>query len=201
MSDTTFEVQPRKDKKPEPKEKTKAEEEIDELIAQSEISDAKRKKQKQYIKKGVLAAVGVLFIWFVNYLFTPYKAGMDYGICKVFLERTVQYPQHMRVSTIEQFASSIRIWYTQLDSYGEYRLEPIQCFYRADENYGAALEKVTIRRREVDQEVVEAFNKTLPAIFAYPPDLTYPAPLPDSLADLQINTELYRKFRLPEYGR
>jgi hypothetical protein len=45
---------------------------------------------------------------------------------------------------------------------------------------------------------VAAFNKTIPAILAYPPDLSIPPPLPDSLEDLTIETD---KFRRPILGR
>ena len=106
---------------------------------------------------------------------------MAFGICKVFLELNVRYPNTLRINTVEEIGTFVRIWYTQTDSFGEYRMEPIQCYYKPDEKLGFILDKVTVRRREVDPEKVNRFNKTIPIILQYPPDLTLPTPLPDSL--------------------
>ena len=112
---------------------------------------------------------------------------MAFGICKVFTEMYVQFPTTLKFNSVEEFSTSVRIWYTHTDSFGEYIMEPIQCYYKADEQYGYILDKVTIRRREIDQKIVDDFNKTLPVIFANPPDLTLPVPPEDSLKNLQIN--------------
>lgn len=150
----------------------------------------KRKKQFRY---GGGAVGALVFIYLVYYLFKPFEGGMDYGLCKVFLERNVQYPHTLHVSSIESFADYMRIWYAQVDAFGEYRMSNIRCTFEADPNYGLRLKKVSFDRRDVDPAKVAAFNKTIPTIFANPPDLTYPTPLPDSLEDLQLDTGLFRK--------
>lgn len=167
-------------------------EEIEAAIAQSKIKSGKKLQTKKYIKYGAIT-LGVLFlVWFINWLFKPYQGTMAYGICRVFTELTLQYPPTMQVSSVETFKSSVRLWYTYTDSFGEYRMEPVQCYYRADETMGMAIDKVTIRRREVDQEIIENFNKTIPAILQNPPDLALPYQ-PDSLESLNINPYLYMK--------
>lgn len=174
-------------------EKSEAEKEIEQALADNSLDAARRVLRVRRFKQSLALIVIALLGYGIYWLFMPYKGGMAYGLCKVFLELNIRYPQTIRYSTVEEFDSSVRIWYTQVDSFGEYRLEPIQCFFKPDDQYGSVFEKVTINRRLVDQEIVDDFNKTLPILFAYPPDLTAPTPLPDSLKDLQIQTDLFRK--------
>jgi len=167
--------------------------EIEAALANSKLAEAQKAKRKRMFKGGS-ALIGLALLgWLVNYMFAPYKAGVTYGICKTFLELNLQFPQDLRVSTVDDFGDYVRIWYTQVDAFGEYRMENIQCHFRADEVTGAAVEKITINRREVDPARVEKFNVILPVILENPPDLTIPYPLPDSLDNLQIDTNMFRK--------
>ena len=135
----------------------------------------------------------VLLSYSVHWLMKPYQGGLAFGICKVFLEGVTRYPDHLRLSTVEEFETSVRIWYTQVDSFGEYRMEPIQCYYKNDPERGTVVDKITINRRELDPRLVDNFNRALPSISAFPINTDIPAPLPDSLQDLQIDTQKYRK--------
>jgi hypothetical protein len=175
------------------KEQNAGGDEIDTAIASSKIKEEHKKKRKKQFKYGAIGGVAALVAYGLWLLFKPFEFSMTYGVCRVFLELNVQYPQSLRMSTVEDMGMNIRIWYTQVDSFGEYRLEPIHCYYRPDETTGLALEKVTINRREVDPAVIRRFNSSIPSILAYPPELVYPTPLPDSLRDLQINTDAMRK--------
>ncbi len=144
-----------------------------------------KKQRKKQIKIGG-GALAVLLLWQgYSWLFSPFVGGMDYGMCRVFLELNVRYPDSLRLSHVQNFGQSVRIWYTQLDSFGQYRMESIQCYYRPDPVTGAAFERVTINRREVDPDIVERFNISIPAVLAYPPDLTYPRDFPNKIQDLQ----------------
>jgi hypothetical protein len=175
-----------------------ADAEIDAAIARSSVKEKQKFTRKKQIKYAIFGVVGLLLSYGIYFLFAPYKGTMAFGICKVFLELTVQFPDELKLSTVEELPTSVRIWYTQIDGFGQYRMEQIQCFFKADETYGSILDKVTIRRREVDPLVVQKFNKTLPIIFAYPPDLTMPVPLPDSLEDLQIDMKRIIRPLFPE---
>jgi hypothetical protein len=172
---------------------TAADAEIDALIANSALEEKKKLKRKKTFKLGVYGGIGLLLALGCWYLFAPFKGGMAFGICKVFLELSVQYPEMLKLSTVEEMEDSVRIWYTQLDSFGQYRMEPIQCFFKNDETQGTILSKVMVRRREVDPAIVDKFNKSIPTILANPPDLTLPTPLPDSLRSLQIDPLLYMR--------
>jgi len=172
--------------------------EIEATLAQSKLAEAEKLKKKRMFKGGIAFTIIALFTWAGFYLFAPYKAGITYGICKTYLELNVQFPQDLRISTVDDLGSSVRIWYTQVDAFGEYRMESIHCHYRADEVTGAALDKITINRREVNPARVTEFNKILPVIINSPPDLTIPYPLPDSLENLQLETDRFRfQLNLP----
>ena len=177
----------KEDVEPQPKD------EIESAVEQSSVQEEKKLRRKKHMKYGA-AGIGALVLAYVIYLlFVPYTGTMAFGICKAFLELNVRYPNTLRISTVEETGTSVRIWYTQVDAFGEYRMEPIQCYYRPDETFGYALDKVTVRRREVDPKKVEDFNRVLGTVLEYPPDLTLPIPLPDSLDGLQIETDKFRK--------
>jgi len=158
------------------------------------------KKKRTRNRLIILTVIAVLGggIW---YLFVPFKGGITYGVCKTFLQLYVRYPQYMRLSSMDDFGDSVRIWFTQVDDFGEYRLEPIQCYYRYPEEeekmkYGNVkfiIDRVTISRREIDPDIIERFNTSMSVVIANPPDLTLPSPIPDSLEDMQIQPELFRK--------
>jgi hypothetical protein len=183
-----------------------AEEEIEVAIARSVVQEKRVKIRKKKFRLALWAGGGVVVALLGYYLFAPFQGTMAYGVCKVFLEQRVQFPMHLRLSQVEQsptnlhlgqgdkFSSWVRIWYTQLDGFGAYRLEPIQCYFHDDPELGyTALEKVTIRRREIDPEIVKSFNKTIPIIFEHPPDLTMPTPLPDKLKNLRFEINRFIK--------
>ncbi|MFP4313782.1 MAG: hypothetical protein ACLFR0_05585 [Alphaproteobacteria bacterium] len=154
-------------------------------------------KKKALRKKRLKQAVILFFIALIGYgiwfLFKPFKQGMNYGICKVFAELQVPYPYTIYYSEVIEFSDSVRIWFSYLDSFGDYRLVPIQCYFAPHERYGFGVSQVTIGRREIDPDVVERFNASIPAIVSNPPDLIYPTPLPNDPADLQFDFDRFRK--------
>lgn len=151
---------------------------------------AARKKQFRMIIYLILFG---LFCYLVYWLVKPYKSDMKYGICKVFIELQVPYPYTLYFSEVIDFNDSVRVWFSHYDSFGDYRLMPVQCYFGAHETYGMGLKRITIGRREIDPEVVARFNHSLPAVFAYPPDLVYPTPLPNDPAQLQFDFDRFRK--------
>lgn len=165
------------------------------VAAQEEGNLIKQKKaaEKKKKRKYTMYGGGALFLIFIIYLlFKPFTGGITFGICKTFLELQVRYPEKIHLSTVEDFGNSVRIWYTSLDSFGEYKLEPIQCYFENDPQTGLKMIKVTMSRRELPGETVEAFNAAIPGLIANPPDLTLPVPLSDSLRDLHIDADAFR---------
>ncbi|MFN3700805.1 MAG: hypothetical protein ACK4VI_04690 [Alphaproteobacteria bacterium] len=157
-------------------------------MAQKKIAERKKQFKRYGIGAGFLLLIPLGF-----WLFKPFEQGMDYGICKTFIELITPFPQSIYYSEVVSFNDSIRVWYSQNDPFGQYRLQAVQCFFGPHEQYGMGLTRVTIGRREIDPEIVQKFNNALPAIFAYPPDLVYPIPLPNDPRDLQFDFERFRK--------
>lgn len=177
-------------------------EEIDDALLKGKLSgELQAKKKRRLIMGGGLAA-GVLLIWIVSMVMAKPQGDVTYGACRLFLENTVRFPQDLRLVSVEglrprgnsgESLGGLRIWYTQINSFGEYRMESIECYFRPDEATGAAFDKILINRREVDSRKVAEFNKILPAVLQGPLDLEYPPPLADSLEGLQIQTDAFRK--------
>lgn len=174
--------------------RSQAEKDVDDALAKSALV-LKNKEERKFQMK-IAAGVGVFLVlsygvWWL--FFSNYYGTRGFGICRTFLELNVQYPSLLRISTVELFDASVRIWYTQYDSYGDYRLEPIQCYFKIADDGAVSVERILMSRREVDPKKVEKFNVLVPMLLANPPDLTLPDPIPDSLADIQIQTDMFRK--------
>ncbi|HBR68961.1 MAG TPA: hypothetical protein DEA55_06255 [Rhodospirillaceae bacterium] len=158
-------------------------------------------KRRQSRKWMIIGGVATLLSGVTWALFIPYKGPITYGACKVFLENYVLYPQSVRISTVDDYGASVRIWFTYLDSFGEFKLEPMQCFFKMTtdddkKKYGNVsfiMEKATINRREIGPDIIERFNYSILGIVASPPDLSLPTPIPDSLEDLQVDSSKFRK--------
>lgn len=159
----------------------------------SPLAQKKKDLRKKRTKNLLYFAVFSILAYGAWFLFKPFQSGMNYGICKVFAELQVPYPYTIYYSEVVEFSDSIRIWYSYLDSFGDYRLVPIQCYFGPHETYGFGLDRVTIGRREIDPDVVERFNSSIPSIITNPPDLIYPTPLPNDPADLQFDFDAFRK--------
>ena len=87
----------------------------------------------------------------------------------------------------------MRIWYSRLDAFGEYRMEAIQCYFKPDPAYGYKVDRITINRRDIDTAAIERFNKSLPTVLENMPDLTLPSDFPDNIGSLKFDTDLFRK--------
>lgn len=170
-------------------------------VAASSIKQEKALKKKKQRIKIIVALVLAVIGYFIYWGFKPFKAGLTFGICKTFIELYITYPESLRLSTVNDFGNVVRIWFTQVDSFGQYRLESFECHFRyaTDQdklkygNVNVVLDKALISRREIDPKQVERFNAALLYLIQNPPDLTIPKPLPDSLKGLQLKTDSFRK--------
>lgn len=152
------------------------------------------KKKKRFRTISITLFV-LLLSYAVYWLFKPFQGTLAFGICKTFLELNVPYPETLHLSeALTLRDGSIKLWYTHIDAFGEYRMEYFQCAYKADETTGATvLAQVKHNRLEMAQEKIDLFNLVIPYLVSNPPDLTMPTPLPDSLRDLQFETQKFRK--------
>lgn len=151
----------------------------------------KRRRFKKIVTFVVLSLVFYLFYW----LFKPFVGGPGYGVCKTFIELNVPYPQTILLSeVIPTRNNGLRIWFAYTDSFGSYRLEPFMCVFGKDEKTGGMiLTEAKLGKLNIDPIVVERFNNAVPYLITHPPDLTLPAPIPDSLDSIHFETDRYRK--------
>ena len=169
------------------------EEEARQAVTESFLQDREVAKRKRIFKFGLwLLAIPLLF-YAIDWLFKPFSADIRFGFCRVFLELYVQYPDMLIVNDVEERAKFVRIWYLQTDSFGQERMEKMECHHGYDEVRGYYISKVMIDRRELDPKLVEDFNVSLNTIMAHPPDLTYPRRLRDALGNVNFETYLFRK--------
>jgi hypothetical protein len=147
---------------------------LDDLLTEeiSTLTDEDRKKLKQ-IGYGALAVAAVIVLLTI-FSMQPKKGPMSYGICSTFLEMQTPYPNTLNYTDIEGSRTALRIYFTSIDPFGEYKLEMIECTFGPDEAGGMKLTQVTRNRRLVDPAIVEKFNKTLPIIMASDPYLVIP---------------------------
>lgn len=159
------------------------------------LQQKKSQKRKKTIKRTLIISFLLLFSYFVYFLFAPFKGTIAFGICKTFLELNIPYPDTLRLSEVSFTRNgSIKIWYTHIDSFGQFRMEPFICAFKKDEKTGGSvLGEVKMGKVTLDPKAVDSFNNSIPYLVTNPPDLTLPWPLPDSLEGLKFETDKFRK--------
>lgn len=132
--------------------------------------EALEKKKKDFIKYGSIAGA-FLVLLLVLFSCQSSKGPMEYGVCSVFLEMNTPYPHTLRYNAVEGSRTSIRIYYTSVDPFGQYKEEMIECKFRSDK---WELVEVSKNRRVVNSEEVRKFNILIPTIIENDPDLSLP---------------------------
>ncbi|MCB9964141.1 MAG: hypothetical protein H6855_06125 [Rhodospirillales bacterium] len=136
----------------------------------------------------VLAVLGIT--GFLAYVFYGPRWGpIHYGICKVFVERYIDFPTTLKVRDVEYYGPNIRIFVSHQDSAGQFNYNVFECEYargtfeitraRKDRKIISDLDT----KDKVHPEILESFNKGIPAILRNPPDLL----LPRSTRGLSLN--------------
>ena len=150
------------------------------------MSPAKPKKKsgKKQPKKLYMAMGAIAFALFMYWGFQPMKGTINYGICKVFIELSLTYPDEIRYMTLLERPYDVRVEYVLMNEFGEYESRTTQCVFRDDPARGLVLAEVITNRQKAPKEKVEMFNLTIPAILANPPSLVAPLPLGDDLMKL-----------------
>lgn len=154
------------------------------MATASKAANAPAKKKKS--NKLLYAAIGIPIFSLIMYVGMMRPQGsIKFGICQVFIEKTLSYPLEFRVVSAYEKPNEVRMEFTTINEYGEYILSQVACVFRPDPVTTWALTEVQLKRVKMPQELIEAFNPTIPAILANPPDLTLPFVPSDNLMDLQ----------------
>jgi len=132
--------------------------------------EIKKAKQIGYGALGILLLIGMLSI----YACQPKKGSMAYGICSTFLELNTPYPHTINHTSLEGSRTAVRIYFTEVDPFGEFKQEMIECKFGPDEKMGMKLTEILRNRRPIDPAVVKKFNMTLPTIMASEPYVILP---------------------------
>lgn len=150
-------------------------------------SSGVKKKASLWKIGGIGVGAVSIFGLLVYVALAPKKGGPMLGVCKVFIERFVFYPPTLKYQFIEQYPKAVRIGYTYIDGFGQFRLDMAECGFRPDVQGGMVLDSVLLNREDIEQDIIDRFNVGLPTIFANMPDLTLLDPLPDDLLELKHN--------------
>lgn len=136
-------------------------------------------KQIMYGAGGVVALILILMI----YSCQPKNGSMAFGICSAFLEQNTPYPHTLRYTDIEGSRTAVRIYFTNVDPYGEFKQEMIECTFGPDEKMGMKVTQITRNRRPVDPALIRSFNISLPTIISSDPYLVLPPKWKNPLVD------------------
>ncbi len=166
------------------------------------LREKKKLQRKKTTKRVLQIGGGLLFCYAVWFLFKPFKASAEYGICRTMLELHIPYPHTLYVSEMRIKRDGIlELWYTHIDAFGEYRMEPLLCRveYHADLETNLPVPRVTelkFNKISLGPERLAFLNNAMPYFVEFPLIQTYPAALPDSLGDLQIDSESFRRVQI-----
>lgn len=133
---------------------------------------AKRKVLKKRLKIGgaVLAVLSVLIYLGLQ----PLKGKMEYGLCRTYVELTLKYPPTLQISEVAEFDKAMRVYYTYIDPFGQYRKDMAECMFKTNEYGQLYIADLKINRIPEPQDRIAKFNATIPIVVAQKPDLVIP---------------------------
>lgn len=187
------------DQKAEILKQTVIEEEKKGVTLAEKLQEKRKLQRKKTIKRSIIIGVFLLFSYALYFLFKPYQASAEFGICRTLLELVIPYPESLYVSEVDVLSENrgLRIWYTHTDAFGEFRMERFICRLGQDPQTGRlAISKLTLNKVDMDPEQVEYLSNSLIYFEENPLILNYPTQLPDSLADLHFEFDTFRRVRL-----
>ncbi|MDH5723377.1 MAG: hypothetical protein OEY94_08670 [Alphaproteobacteria bacterium] len=162
------------------------------------IKEEKKLRKKKKVKRMLLIGFFLLFAYLLYFLFKPFEESINYGICKTFLELQVFYPHTIYISEVQRLRSgTMRIWFSRIDPFGEYRMTPFECTFSPQPNPATGMPVITKMRMgkiEISPEIVKQYNHAIPWIVQNPPSLVLPGKLPDDIKLLQEDVNVFRKI-------
>ncbi|WP_435640644.1 hypothetical protein [Micavibrio aeruginosavorus] len=154
-------------------------------MAQSGAGVEKTAKKKISGKKMAVYA-GLAVVAFVMWWgFQPLKGPPAFGLCRVFLEQRVSYPHELTVTQVEIREPLIRLYYTEVNPFGNHTRGILDCVFRADPQLGLVIGEARFNGTSVSETDLNRFNLSIPAIQANPPSLILPLPFSDGLEGLK----------------
>tara|TARA_R110001592_G_scaffold3525_13_gene19939 strand:- start:145 stop:723 length:579 start_codon:yes stop_codon:yes gene_type:complete len=188
------------DEKEEIAKQTLVEDEKPKETLADKLKAQKKQARKKTIKRTILFSVLALFSWCVWFLFKPFQASAEYGICRTMLELTVPYPYSIYVSEVKNKRDgALEMWYTHTDGFGEYRMESFTCRMRINpETNTTELTEIKMHKVTMDPQKLANLNNAMPYFVATPLILNYPAALPDSIGDLQFDFNKFRRVKIDD---
>ncbi len=164
------------------------------------LAEKLKAEKKKKRKKTIIWSVVLSFVAFISYsvywLFKPYMAYADYGICKTFVELNVSYPHTIEVNEMSYTRDgSMRMWYTHIDAFGEFRMEQFVCSFEYDQAGNVSrVKNVKIGKVNMDAEKLEHLNNALPYFYENPVILAWPY-VADSLTGVTFDFNALRKIQ------
>lgn len=172
-------------------------EEKPEVSFVEKLAAEKKKQKKKRMKRIILLCVGLLFSYGIYLLFKPFEASADYGICRTILELTIPYPHTLYVSELGYTKdAALKLWYTHMDAFGEYRMEPFECKLGYNKDGALVVEQIRMHNVSLASDRIEAMNNIMPYFNQNPLILAWPTALPDTIADLHLDIEGARRLQL-----
>ena len=166
---------------------------------------AKQRKaaRKKMIKRASLLTFLALFSWVLWFLFKPFKASAEYGICRTVMELTVPYPHTIYVSELRtKRDGGLELWFTHTDGFGEFRMEPFICRFGQNPQTGQfELTEVKMNKVTMDPQRLAFLNNAMPYFIEDPLILNWPEELPDAIGDLQLDFDMFRRVNLSDIKR
>ncbi len=174
-------------------------EESPELSLAEKLREKKRLQKKKNRKRISWYTFGVLFALFLYWGFMPFEGTVPYALCKIIIELNVPYPPTLKFTEVAELRTGdIKIWFTHVDPFGGFRQEPFLCSFGTDpETQKTVLTRAKWGNVDLDAKQIEHFNKIMPYLVAsgyY--DTTYPAPLPESIDQMKLQTDRFRKVNI-----
>ncbi len=175
---------------------------IEEEKPKSALAEKLKEKKKVQRKKNIKIGAIFIVIAFISYIVwwgtRSYKATEEYGICRSLLELFIPYPHTIYVSEIKPLRDgSLKLWYTHIDAFGEYRMEEFICGLERDAKTGALkLSSIKVNKVYIDKLKIKHLNNALIYFQENPLVLNWPAALPDSIDNLHLDFNAVRKIIL-----
>lgn len=157
-------------------------------------------KKNAFTKEGkIVIAAGVVVLiggYFIAQSMAPKKGNLIYGLCSTFLEQQMTFPDTLEHTYVEMYRRATRIYYQNVDAYGQHNFSYVECSFVQDPKAGVQLENVIFknpvkditekfydaeRRRSfyrAKKEKIDLFNKSKAplAIMATDPEFLLPTP-------------------------